>query len=79
MAARLREDRDLLRKVLHRAAIFREQAATFIQKGQALPVLALPEHQEDDGCVSCGAQLERRCFRCHICTLAVNLAPQGKP
>lgn len=70
---RLEPDRETVKEILRRAAIFREQALTFIQLGRSLPVLALPEYVGGNGCVSCGAP-RTRAFRCAMCSLAVALA-----
>lgn len=69
-----RHKQEILAEVGRRAAFFREQAETFIRQGLALPVLALPEHQSQDGCLSCGSPLETGRFRCAICALAVKMA-----
>jgi len=71
---RLEPDREDIKEVLRRAAIFREQALTFIQEGRALPVLTLPGQDGDAGCWSCGAPVETGHFRCEPCALAVKLA-----
>lgn len=68
--------RETVREVLRRAAIFREQAFAFIQGGQALPLLTLPEYGGEigGGCISCGAAAAPGSSRCPICALAVELA-----
>ena len=66
----LKADRETVKEILRRAAIFREQART----PGPLPLLALPEHQGRDGCLSCGTPIDRGRFRCKACTLAVKLA-----
>ena len=71
---KLEADREAVREILRRATVFREQAAGFIRHGGTLPILALPEHQGFDGCLSCGTPVERGHFRCEVCTLAVVLA-----
>lgn len=76
---RLEVERETIREVLRRAAVFREQAARFILEGQLLPVLALPERPEGNGCWSCGAPLQSRRYRCEVCALAVTLALEGMP
>ena len=76
-APQLRKDRAVVREVLLRAVLFREQAVAFIEEGRALPILALPEHQDSSGCLSCGAPVGQRRFRCPVCALAVNLALDG--
>jgi len=71
---RLESERDAVREVIRRATIFRQQALEFIQCGQAVPILALPEAPAGDGCLSCGVEIEPGHFRCEVCSLAVNLA-----
>ncbi len=71
---RLEPDRETIREVLRRAVVFREQANAFIRRGQALPILALPEHQGREGCISCGCSVDGGGFRCAVCALAVKLA-----
>jgi len=68
------DHREVLRELLRRAAIFRQQAARFLQEGRALPLLLLPEHPGADGCLSCGATVAAGSFRCPLCALAVQLA-----
>lgn len=75
----IKADREAVREILRRAAIFREQAARFIREGKALPILALPDHRAYDGCWSCGVTVEAGHFRCDVCSLAVNLALDGAP
>ena len=69
-----RHKEEILAEVLGRTSVFREQAERFIRQGMALPILALPEHQGGDGCISCGVPVDRRRFRCPVCTLAAELA-----
>jgi hypothetical protein len=38
------------------------------------PILTLPDRAGGDGCLSCGAALEGRSYRCELCALAVKLA-----
>ena len=71
---RLEPDRETVKEILRRAAIFREQALTFIKEDRPLPILSLPEHPGRGGCLSCGTPVERSHFRCDVCTLAVVLA-----
>lgn len=76
VAARLREDPEGLRAVLHRATIFRRLALAFIQRGGGIPVLALPgvAWTGSGTCLSCGVGVEREGARCRTCLVAVNLA-----
>lgn len=76
---RVLADRETVRELLRRAVIFRGQAERFIRDGRPLPVLALPEHRGDRGCISCGAPAGPGPFRCAVCALAVGLALQGNP
>jgi hypothetical protein len=76
--AAIKADRETVKEILRRAAIFREQAEGFIRPGKALRVLALPG-VERDGCISCGAPLRGRRYRCEVCALAVRLALEGTP
>lgn len=69
----IKADRDTVKEILRRAAIFRKQAAEFIQDGRPLRILALPGCPEG-GCISCGDSLDGRRYRCEVCTLAVTLA-----
>jgi hypothetical protein len=71
---RLEPDREAVKEILRRAAIFREQALTFIREGRTLLILCLAEHPGRGGCLSCGTPLDSRTYRCSICTLAVTLA-----
>ena len=50
-------DREAVREILRRAALFRDQAAAFIRDGRPLPTLAFPEYdgRTRGGCISCGA------------------------
>jgi hypothetical protein len=73
----IKADRETVKEILRRAAIFREQATRFIREGRALPTLALPEHQGLEGCQSCGNPLHGRRYRCDLCALAVGLALDG--
>jgi hypothetical protein len=75
----IKADRETVKEILRRAAIFRDQAAQFIRHGEALPFLALPGRLEGDGCWSCGVLVEAGHFRCELCALAVALALEGKP
>jgi hypothetical protein len=66
----LSNSRDEVREVLHRAALFRQQANS---KG-GLPVLALPDAPLEDGfCVSCGGPKEGH-YRCGTCRVAAWVA-----
>jgi hypothetical protein len=76
---RLEADRETIREVLRRAAIFRGQANVFIRGGRLLPVLALPDRPEGEGCWSCGQPAPSRRYRCDVCGLAVALALGGNP
>lgn len=76
-AAQLRWEREALREILRRAGVFRRQAEEFIRHGRTLPILGLPEHEGDDGCLSCGAPIDPARFRCRVCAVAVNLALAG--
>lgn len=71
---KIKADRETVKEILRRAAIFREQAWGFIRQGRPLPILALPEHPGGEGCSSCGSVLAGRRYRCEVCTLAVRLA-----
>jgi hypothetical protein len=73
----IKADRETVKEILRRAAIFREQAERFIRQGRLLPVLTLPDYQGVDGCLSCGAPLQGRRYRCEVCALAVALALEG--
>lgn len=75
----IKADRETVKEILRRAAIFREQAEGFIRGGRLLQVLALPERAEGNGCWSCGAPLTGRLYRCEVCALAVKLALEGTP
>ena len=75
----LKADRETVKEVLRRAAIFREQATRFVREGRALPILALQDRPEGDGCASCGTPLNGRRYRCEVCALAVALALEGTP
>jgi len=75
----IKADRGTVKEILRRAATFREQARRFIQHGRLLPILALPDRPEGDGCLSCGAALEGRPYRCELCALAVKLALEEIP
>ena len=69
-------DRETVKEVLRRAALFRQQART----PGPLPILALPGAPlSGPGCLSCGATVERGRFRCAVCALAVDLALEVKP
>jgi len=68
----IKADRETVKETLHRAGIFREQART----PGPWPYLTLPG-VEDDGCISCGAPLGGRRYRCPLCELAVKLAPEA--
>lgn len=70
----IKADRETVKEILRRAAIFREQAERFIRQGKPLLALALPERPEGNGCWSCGAPLRDRRYRCESCELAVTLA-----
>ncbi|MGH7407870.1 MAG: hypothetical protein ACREKF_07685 [Candidatus Methylomirabilales bacterium] len=73
---RVLADRETVREVLRRAALFRQQVRT----PGPLPILALPEAPlNGPGCLSCGGTVERRRFRCAVCALAVDLALEVKP
>jgi hypothetical protein len=74
----IKADRETVKEILRRAAILREQANVFIREGRLLPVLALPDRPEGDGCWSCGDPVEGRGYRCELCALAVALALEGK-
>jgi hypothetical protein len=79
LRAQLDPERETVREVIRRATIFRQQALAFIQPGQALPILALPERPEGEGCLSCGIPIDAGHYRCDMCALAVNLALEGTP
>lgn len=68
----IKADRENVKEILRRAAIFREQAGT----SGPWPYLTLPG-VEGDGCISCGVPLGPRCYRCPLCELAVKLAMEG--
>ncbi len=72
---RLEPDREAIREVLRRAALFREQ----VGRPGPWPILALPGREEGDGCLSCGAKIDRDRFRCELCALAVRLALEERP
>ena len=72
---RLETDRDMVREVLRRAVLFREQALT----PGPWPLLVLPGNTREDGCLSCGAETEPGHFRCELCSLAVTLALEERP
>lgn len=76
---RVLADRETVRKLLGRAALFREQARRFIHEGRPLPILALPEYGGEirGGCISCGDPAGPGPFRCAVCALAVRLALEG--
>ncbi len=65
-------DRETVREVLRRAAIFRGQ----VGQARPIPFLHLPEHPGGGpGCLSCGASLSpARWCRCELCEVAVRLA-----
>ena len=69
-------DREAVRAIMERAAVFREQAQRFIREGRGFPFLALPEAKgRDGGCLSAGASVdEARHFRCPLCMVAVRIA-----
>ena len=73
----IKADRETVKEILRRAAIFRGQAAEFIQDGKAIPRLVLPDRPDGDGCLSCGVPIPSRRYRCEACTLAVTLALQS--
>lgn len=73
----IKADRETVKEILRRAAIFRHQAWDFIRQGRPIPILALPEHQGIEGCQSCGSPLHGRRYRCEVCSLAVALALEG--
>ncbi len=75
----IKADRETVKEILRRATLFREQARRFIQHGRLLPILAFPDRPEVDGCLSCGAALEGRLYRCELCALAVTLALEEIP
>jgi hypothetical protein len=70
----IKADRETVKEVLRRAAIFRQQAIRFLRHGGLFPILALPDRPEGDGCTSCGITLNGRRYRCEVCALAVALA-----
>ena len=74
---RLEPDRGTVREILRRATVFRDQAQRFMREGGLLPILALQDRPEGDGCASCGTPLNGRCYRCEVCALAVALALEG--
>ncbi|MBI3988181.1 MAG: hypothetical protein HY347_01045, partial [candidate division NC10 bacterium] len=69
VGAKLREDLGTVREVLRRAVLFREQANT----SGPIPLLVLPEHPGNEGCISCGSPVDSGHFRCPVCSLAVAL------
>ncbi len=69
--------RDIIREILRRATVLRQQALLFIPTGIPMPILALPDLQGSGGCSSCGATPERGQYRCEVCVIAVKLALQG--
>ncbi len=73
LAAHLREHREVLREILRRAAVFREQVLLFLRGGGTVPLLALSECPEG-GCISCGGALEGNAYRCRPCIVAVEIA-----
>ncbi len=73
LAAHLREHREVLREILQRAAVFREQVLPFLRGGGPVPLLALPECPES-GCISCGGAPEGNAYRCRLCIVAVETA-----
>ncbi len=79
LAPQVKTNLEATPEVLRRSAMFLEQAERFLREGRALPLLILPERHGDTGCLSCGAPLKGRQWRCPICTLAVRLALDMKP
>ncbi len=77
--AAIKADRETVKEILRRAAIFREQATRFLREGRGFPILAIPEHEGLEGCHSCGSPLHGRRYRCDLCALAVALALEGMP
>jgi len=75
----IKADRDTVKEILRRAAIFRDQAQQFILEGRALPILAFLDRVEGDGCWSCGVPVEPQHYRCEVCALAVALALEERP
>ncbi len=69
--------RNIIREILRRATVLRQEALQFIPKGIAMPILALPDLQGSGGCLSCGATVETGQYRCEVCVIAVKLALQG--
>jgi hypothetical protein len=68
---RIKSDREAVKEVLRRAALFREQART----PGPVPYLMLPDRLKGDGCLSCGATVPRgHVLRCPACALAVRIA-----
>ena len=78
---RVEADRETVRAIMQRAAIFRAQAERFIRQGRGFPFLSLPEARgRDRGCLSCGAPVdEARHFRCPLCVVAVRIALDMAP
>ena len=75
MAARVQQDLPVVREVLRRAVLFRDQVRT----SGPQPLLVVPGHEGSEGCLSCGAALGRDHFRCPLCVLAVMLALNEMP
>ena len=74
-------DRETVRAIMERAAVFRAIAERFIREGRCFPFLALPEAKAHErGCLSCGAPIdEARHFRCPLCVVAARIALDMPP